>query len=287
MQNSFSMGNPESPRNLIRKEIIEKTERRDENYVREKLNRLGISADNENIDALTKLISFGSLTVSTLKEAIDNKNSGLILKKIERYKKWHKIGIDEGLTDEEATVAVKFLDGIKERFRPGARGEKPRDYVESIKDILRSYNITLTLDDMDSLDNFSIKNKEPQGLKARIAGLAYRGITPTDKLVEKLSEIYGEDEDWKKYLVQKNIQKREISECLKIYVKYPKKFVLRHYTIGKRIIERALYRELVAMDLDKKVGAKEKKGEKPAKLSITDKVSYEIIKGLKKKDLGE
>jgi hypothetical protein len=212
--------------------------------------------------------------------------------KIERSeldKNWEKIAKDAGLTDEEADVAVKFLNEIKKRFRPEAKGEKPRDYIESFWEILRDYNITLTLSDMDSLEHFPMQNKEPSGLKNNIDELVARGITSIDKLVEKLSKIYEDDKErnWKKYLVQKNIQKREILELLKSYVKYPKKFILRHYTVEKRIIERALYKELVAMGLDKKLRAKEEKGEKPTELRTTDRVFYKITNVLRKKDLGE
>lgn len=310
------MGNPESPRNLIQKERIIKKSEKDVDYVREKLNQLGISADNENINALLKLISMGSITDATFKGALDEKNPELITKKIDRYKKWYGIAKTEkmGLTDEEADVAVKFLDGIKKRFRPEAKGEKPRTYIESFKDILRDYNITLTLGDMNSLDNFPIKNlsienrseKEIEENKTKLAELkenmeklVEQGVTSTDSLFEKLSEIYKEDKDkkedkdrnWIKYLVQKNIRKGEIlEEYLKSYVKKPAMFFLKHHTI-KRIETRALYRELVAIGLvqkiEKKIETKEKEKEKPAKLSTTEKVFYETIKGLKKKDLGE
>lgn len=296
------MGNPESPRKLIRREK-EKIERTglDANYVREKLNRLGISADNENIDALVKLISMGAVTDAMIEGASEDKNPEIILKKINRYKKWYGIAKTEemGLTDEEAGVAVKFLDEIKKRFRPEAKGEKPRDYIESLKDILREHNITLTLNDMNSLDNFPIKNlsiknesekkikenkKKLEELKGNMERLVERGITSTDGLFEKLSEIYGEDKDWIKYLVQKNIKKQEIlEEYLKSYIKKPAMFFLKHHTT-KRIETRALYRELVAIGLDKKLMAKEKKGQGPTALSTTDKVFYEVTK---KKDLGE
>ncbi len=243
------MKNPEKSHIPIQNGKIEKFGR-DANYVREKLNRLGIAADNENIDAFAKLVSIGSVTAAMLKEASDNKNPEIIAKKIDRYKKWEKIAKDAGLTNDEAVVAVKFLGEIKSRFKPEARGEKPRDYIESFKGILREYNITLTLSDMNSLNNFPIRNfsikKENEikienkvktaELKENMEKLVEQGIISTDSLFEKLTEIYKEDKDknWIKYLVQKNIKKKEIlDEYLKSYVKEPATYFLKHHTIER------------------------------------------------------
>jgi len=96
---------------------------------------------------------------------------------------WEKIAKDAGLTGEEAGVAVKFLDEIKKRFRPEAKGEKPGDYIESFRKILRDYNITLTLGDMNSLAHFPIKNKiNAKELKENMEKLVERGVTSTDGL---------------------------------------------------------------------------------------------------------
>ncbi|PIS39787.1 MAG: hypothetical protein COT33_00125 [Candidatus Nealsonbacteria bacterium CG08_land_8_20_14_0_20_38_20] len=208
---------------------------------------------------------------------------------------WEKIAKDAGLTGEEAGVAVKFLDEIKKRFRPEAKGEKPGDYIESFRKILRDYNITLTLGDMNSLAHFPIKNKiNAKELKENMEKLVERGVTSTDGLFEKLSEIYKEDKDknWIKYLVQKNIKKEEIlDKFLKSYVKEPAMYFLKYHTIGQ-IEKHALCRELAASGLIKKIEAikaKERRKESPTEASTTDRFFYKNIKGLnlKKKDLGE
>lgn len=257
------MINPEKQNNLIRKE----KEKIDVNYIKEKLEGLGISAAAENIDIIRKLISVGTLTDSMFKEALESKNPELITKKIDRFKKWYEIAVTmkvkdvPPLTNEEAMVAVKLLDEIKHRFPK--RGEKPRGYIESLWEILRDYNITLNLDDLDSQDNFPVKNEVNDAeLKENIEKLVNQGIIDTDRLAEGLSEIY-KDKGWEKYLVQKNVRKREIIEFLKIYPPPPKHF-LKHHTIPKRILKRALYRELIANGLVKKIekGIKVKKGKR-------------------------
>ncbi|MDD5477848.1 MAG: protein kinase [Candidatus Omnitrophica bacterium] len=158
--------------------------------------------------------------------------------------------IGVSLTDNEADVIVSFLNEIKDRFKPEAKGEKPWEYIKSFEQILREYNITLALADMHSLENFPLNN-EVNDVDQTIIKFTESGIVDLDDLHGKLSKNYGSNRDWIKFLVQKNIRKEEVlQEYLKNYLK-DARYLFKHHTL-KRIEDRALYRQWVSLELDKK-----------------------------------